>query len=216
MSDYMKQIGSLDDTSNSYDTKTYGDWLAFAGASVPYMNAVYRIYTVQLMEQMSTLIGRTTEANQYKALKEMLIDAFFADWVSEENSILSGASDTTVDDAQTALLWALKLGLYKNEEQRDAYIDKLVWSIRNENHEALPDMEENTLAIGFLGVNVLLPVLTEVGQSDIAYDLLLQDKLPSWLYEVKAGATTVWERWNSYSVEDSFLTSNMNSFNHFS
>lgn len=63
---------------------------------------------------------------------------------------------------------------------------------------------------------MILPVLTEIGAADVAYDLLLQDAMPSWLYSVKNGATTVWERWNSYSAEESFGDSGMNSFNHYS
>ncbi len=75
---------------------------------------------------------------------------------------------------------------------------------------------ENTLSVGFLGVNVILPVLTSIGEPDVAYDLLFQDACPSWLYAVKNGATTIWERWNSYSQEDSFGDYGMNSFNHYS
>ncbi len=74
---------------------------------------------------------------------------------------------------------------------------------------------ENTLSVGFLGVNVLAPVLTEEGRADLAYKLLHQDALPSWLYSVKNGATSVWERWNSYSADDGFGPVSMNSFNHY-
>lgn len=65
-------------------------------------------------------------------------------------------------------------------------------------------------------MNVLAPVLTKIGQSDLAYTLLLEDQMPSWLYSVKNGATTIWERWNSYSVKDGFGDVSMNSFNHYS
>lgn len=75
---------------------------------------------------------------------------------------------------------------------------------------------ENTLSVGFLGVNVLAPVLTDEGHADLAYRLLHQDAMPSWLYSVKNGATTVWERWNSYSKADGFGPVEMNSFNHYS
>ncbi|WP_261380776.1 hypothetical protein [Neobacillus bataviensis] len=64
-------------------------------------------------------------------------------------------------------------------------------------------------------MNVLAPVLTKIGQSDLAYTLLLQDQMPSWLYSVKNGATTIWERWNSYSVKDGFGDVSMNPFNHY-
>ena len=102
---------------------------------------------------------------------------------------------------------------------RDAAIELLAKNIKNEN----PDGDSvrskygiNTLATGFLGTNVLTPVLSEMGRSDISYDLLLQDEQPSWLYEVKAGATTIWERWNTYTMGKGFGTADMNSYNHYS
>lgn len=71
------------------------------------------------------------------------------------------------------------------------------------------------MAVGFLGINVLAPVLTDEGRADLAYTLLHQDAMPSWLYAIKNGATTIWERWNSYSKEDGFGPVAMNSFNHY-
>ncbi|MGW0580752.1 alpha-L-rhamnosidase-related protein, partial [Streptomyces sp. NPDC002920] len=61
----------------------------------------------------------------------------------------------------------------------------------------------------------LAPVLTDEGRADLAYKLLHQDALPSWLFSVKNGATTVWERWNSYSEDAGFGPVGMNSFNHY-
>ncbi|MFP7159806.1 alpha-L-rhamnosidase C-terminal domain-containing protein, partial [Priestia aryabhattai] len=120
------------------------------------------------------------------------------------------------DNAQTGLLWALKLGLYETEQQKEKMISNLTENIKNENGIIRPGQPENTLAVGFLGVNVILPTLSDMGNDDLAYTLLLQDEMPSWLYSVKNGATTIWERWNSYSIEDSFGDSSMNSFNHYS
>ena len=53
------------------------------------------------------------------------------------------------------------------------------------------------LNTGFVGTPLLCNVLTDNGMSDLAYQLLLNEEYPGWLYEVKLGATTVWERWNS-------------------
>ena len=72
------------------------------------------------------------------------------------------------------------------------------------------------LNTGFVGVSYLLPVLCDNGYCDLAYDILLNDTYPSWLYSVKNGATTVWERWNSYTKETGFGDAGMNSFNHYS
>lgn len=68
---------------------------------------------------------------------------------------------------------------------------------------------------GFLGTSILMDALTENGMVDIAYDLLFNRKFPGWLYSVDQGATTVWERWNSYTKEKGFGPAEMNSFNHY-
>ena len=71
------------------------------------------------------------------------------------------------------------------------------------------------LSTGFLGTPLLLPVLTKVEALDTAYQLLLQSSYPSWLYPVIQGATTMWERWNSWNHETGFASISMNSFNHY-
>jgi alpha-L-rhamnosidase len=71
------------------------------------------------------------------------------------------------------------------------------------------------LSVGFLGVNILLPALTEIGRSDLAYRLIQNKNYPSWGYSIDQGATTIWERWNSYTKKDGFGPVNMNSFNHY-
>jgi alpha-L-rhamnosidase len=71
------------------------------------------------------------------------------------------------------------------------------------------------LSTGFLGVNLLLPVLTEIGRADVAYRLLQNTTYPSWGYSIVNGATTIWERWNSYTKEKGFGNPRMNSFNHY-
>ena len=72
------------------------------------------------------------------------------------------------------------------------------------------------LSTGFIGTSLLLPVLSEPGMERLAYRLLLQEENPSWLYSVNQGATTIWERWDSYTKENGFHENGMNSFNHFS
>ena len=68
---------------------------------------------------------------------------------------------------------------------------------------------------GFLGTAIIMPTLVKIGRSDLAYILLLQDENPSWLYSVRQGATTTWERWDSYTIEPGFGDASMNSFNHY-
>lgn len=212
-------------TEYGYSEDWFGDWLGTAPASTAYMNSVYQIYTTQLMGKMADVIGADEKVLKYEEKYRVLKQDFLKKYVDETGNVLSASADGVkesfhgypfIDNAQTALLWALKCELYDTENQRDAMIKNLILNVKNVNRSIRENAEENTLSVGFLGVNVILPVLTDIGAADVAYDLLLQDAMPSWLYSVKNGSTTIWERWNSYSIEDSFGDSGMNSFNHYS
>ena len=220
MDQYMDVVAK-----DGYNSEMFGDWLAFAGASTPYLNTVYQIYTTSLMLKMADILGKTSYVQKYEQRLLEQKTAFLKKYVDNKGNVLSSTADgvaesshgyPVMDNAQTALLWALKLGLYQDDAQRSVMIQNLLANIKNEGGSVRPGYKEDTLSIGFLGINVILPVLTEIGTADTAYDLLLQDAIPSWLYSVKNGATTVWERWNSYSKENSFGDSSMNSFNHYS
>ena len=88
-----------------------------------------------------------------------------------------------------------------------AAADKLAENVRRCGHH---------ITTGFLGTPHICEVLTAFGHSDTAYKLLLQDTCPSWLYPVKMGATTIWERWNSIQPDGTITDGGMNSFNHYS
>ncbi|MFI1728504.1 alpha-L-rhamnosidase C-terminal domain-containing protein [Streptomyces acidicola] len=214
-----------------------GDWLAPQKTSAQLMSDVYYGYVARLMAQMALAIGRPSEGEAYKELFGRIRQAFITKYLGTEGgrvtvkSSLGDASPTepgadpnqkTEDNSQTALLWVLKLGFYETEAQRRTLVGLLADNIGNDAayKAAHPNSSrvryaENTLSVGFLGVNVLAPVLSDEGRTDLAYKLLHQDALPSWLFSVKNGATTVWERWNSYSQDDGFGPVSMNSFNHY-
>ncbi|MBE8472155.1 alpha-L-rhamnosidase [Streptomyces justiciae] len=214
-----------------------GDWLAPQQTSAQLMSDVYYGYSTRLMAQMAHAVDRPTEAAAYEQLFADIKKAFISKYLSTEGgtttvrSSLGEASpiepgadpdQKTEDNTQSALLWVLKLGFYDTEAQRRALVGHLADNIGNDAaykaaHPTSSRVKyaENTLSVGFLGVNVLAPVLSDEGRTDLAYALLHQDALPSWLYSVKNGATTVWERWNSYSKDDGFGPVSMNSFNHY-
>jgi alpha-L-rhamnosidase len=73
----------------------------------------------------------------------------------------------------------------------------------------------NKLSTGFIGTGILNQTLSQIGANGTAYDLLLQRNNPSWLYSIDQGATTIWERWDSYTKEKGFQNASMNSFNHY-
>ncbi|MER7563764.1 family 78 glycoside hydrolase catalytic domain [Streptomyces sp. NPDC097941] len=236
MTAYMDWIRTRTGDSYAGQGAVFGDWLAFQVTSTQLISDAYYAHSARLMADMARATGRTADAHAYEELFGHIKRAFVTKYLSTEDGRLTvrsslgspppwtpGDSPTrTEDDSQTALLWVLKLGLYDTEDQRRALVELLVENIGNSAayKAAHPDSTrvgyaENTLSVGFLGVNVLAPVLTEEGQVELAYKVLHQDAMPSWLYSVKNGATTVWERWNSYSKEDGFGPVEMNSFNHY-
>ena len=107
---------------------------------------------------------------------------------------------------QTPAVFALKFGLFDNARALEETKKELRRNIAE---------HDGCLTTGFLGTSFLMDALSENGMSDVAYGLLLNHKFPSWLYSVDQGATTVWERWNSYTTKDGFGPVDMNSFNHY-
>jgi alpha-L-rhamnosidase len=202
----------------------YGDWVAMQGTAPQFMSAMYHALDASRMSQIATVLGHSNDAEMYSAESERVIDLAKAKYVDENDNILSVSADNFSraflinlfkDNSQTSILYALKMGLYDSEEQRQKFIENLLVNIENKDRTERSNAAENTLSTGFLGVNELLPVLTENELSTKAYDLLLQDEMPSWLNTVKLGATTTWERWNAYTSEYGFDDAGMNSFNHY-
>ena len=133
-----------------------------------------------------------------------LYDNIKAEW---QTRYLDSNGQPTVS-TQTSYLMALKFGLLPEtsvERAREILREK----IENNGYK---------LSTGFIGTSLLNQTLSEQGMDDLAYDLLLQRENPSWLYSVDQGATTIWERWDSYTKDGGFNKHewNMNSFNHYS
>ncbi|MBT2757823.1 family 78 glycoside hydrolase catalytic domain [Mesobacillus foraminis] len=237
---YMNWIYSL--TGEKYKGPgSIGDWLGFQGTGNQLMSDAYYAYDALLMSSMAKAINKEEDVKKFKALFQDIKDAFIERYICQDHSgnilvkssIIEDENDIfedgisvyrsiKEDNTQSTLLWCLKLGLYKDGHQRQQLIDLLANNIKNTSKfkASHPDSTrtqyaENTLSTGFLGVNIIAPVLTDFGLSELAYGLLLQDGMPSWLYSVKNGATTIWERWNSYSIENGFGDVGMNSFNHY-
>lgn len=106
---------------------------------------------------------------------------------------------------QTPALFALKNNLVEGVA-KETLINRLKENFRQ---------HDNCLQTGFLGTSILMQTLTDNGMQDIAYELLFQHKNPSWLYSIDNGATTIWERWNSYMKDTGMGPRGMNSFNHY-
>lgn len=174
----------------------YGDWLNYEKTPKEYISMCYYYYDAILMKKISDLIGRKDRKHYYGILADRIKEAYLDKYVP------GGEFECKT---QTGYLLPLAFGLVEGELRAKA-IKELKQKIIDNDY---------TLSTGFVGTGVLCQTLSECGLDDLAYSLLLQTKDPSWLYSVHQGATTVWERWNSYTLEKGFGDVGMNSFNHY-
>ena len=193
MERYMDFLAALDPAG---PRERFGDWLCYEDTPKPYISLCFYAYDAALMEKYAAILGKSDRAAHYRALFEALRAEFAAKYL--KNGELTVRS-------QTACLLAVRYGLVTGRE-REAAVDLLKNRILENGC---------TLSTGFIGTGILNQTLSAVGLDGLAYSLLLQTKDPSWLYSVRQGATTVWERWNSYTKESGFGNVAMNSFNHY-
>ncbi|MFC0210877.1 family 78 glycoside hydrolase catalytic domain [Paenibacillus chartarius] len=177
----------------------YGDWLSI-GADTPndVLATAYFGYSTKLLARIAGVLGRSSDEERYESLFAGIAEAFRRAFVDADGRIHG--------DTQTVYVLALQFGLL-TEELRLQAVRHLTADIRARG---------NRLSTGFLGVGYLLPALTDNGCLDEAYTLLTQEEFPSWLYSIKHGATTIWERWDGWTEHNGFQTPSMNSFNHYS
>jgi len=138
------------------------------------------------MADMAKAIGKSSEAAQYQELFLMIKNAFKGKYIKPDG--------TLVVDTQTAYAMALYMDLFP-EDARGKGAKQLAKKIR---------ANDGCMTTGFLGTRPIVPVLASAGQNDLAVQLLQSHKFPSWGYEVDQGATTIWERWNSYTKDKGF------------
>ncbi len=187
----------------------WGDWLSF-GTKTPleYVDTVYFAYSANLMSQMAAAIGKTEQSAAYQDLFQNIKKAFAKKYLKPDGSL--GVDNETV--------YALAL-----------YMDLIPANLRAQSGKILANKlrsgetgDKSGMMTGFLGTRPLLPVLTSVGENDLAVKHFQSRKFPSWGYEVEQGATTIWERWNSFTKEHGFggadgqQNASMNSFAHYS
>ena len=179
-------------------TVGYGDWHSI-GAQTPkdLILTVYSAYSTSLMIKTADALGKKEDAAKYRQLFEELKAEFQKKYVQEDGKIAG--------DTQTAYCMGLYYDLL-TEKQREQAVGHLLERLK---------VKEYHLSVGFLGAPILLPTLTEIGRNDLAYRLIQNKTYPSWGYSVEQGATTIWERWNSYTKDKGFKSPNMNSFNHY-
>lgn len=203
--DYMQHQSKNDLWNTGFH---FGDWLFYSrdddtdGSSAItdkfFIAQCFYAYSTQLLINAATVLNKQDDITYYTGLLKKIKDAFFKEYVTPNGRLVSGT--------QTAYTLALNFDMLP-ESLRDQAATRLV-----ENIHAY----DNHLTTGFLGTPYLCHVLTRFGKDNIAYRLLLQDTYPSWLYPVKMGATTIWERWDGIRPDKTFEAASMNSFNHYS
>lgn len=194
----------------------FGDWCAPDEnikqwlAKGKWVGTAYFANSCHIAEQIADLLGYSEDASYYRKLRSKIIKAY--------RKVFTDGKGNLKKEFQTAYVLPLYFQMADDLESKQM-VKNLVNLVRK---------ADNHLTTGFTGTPYLLFALSDYGYIDVAYDLLLQDTCPSWLYEVKAGATTIWERWDAMrpdgSVNIGDLTGNkpeeessggMVSFNHY-
>ena len=179
----------------------FGDWLALdlpdkeavGGATEKdIIGSAFFYYSTNILIKASEVLGK--DCKYYKNLSRNIKKAFIAKYQGEDGKMLC--------NTQTACVLALHFGLYNDKKP---LADQLTSLVREAGH----------LTTGFVGTPYLLHVLSDIGENELAFSLLLRDEFPSWCYPITQGATTMWERWNGYKPDGTFATAEMNSFNHY-
>jgi len=198
MARWIEYLRSTADSGLIRDDGGFGDWLNVNDDTARNLiSTAYLGWSARLVSRMAQATGRTADAAKYATLADQVGAAFTARFVA--------ADGTVSGNTQTGYVLALAFGLVPATRVQ-SLVDKLVAKIAASGGH---------LTVGFLGVENLLPVLTDHGRSDIAYQVLLQPGYPGWGYMLAKGGTTIWERWDGIRTDGSLQDAGMNSFNHY-
>jgi len=186
----------------------YGDWLFYhppvnnhtepdGFTEYDFISTAFFAYSASILAKSAKELGKTEDEIFYTDLFSKIKNVINKEYVTPAGRIGT--------NSQTSYVLALMFNLLPDDLRPDA-AKFLVDDIKSRN---------NHLSTGFLGTPFLCHVLTQNGYTDVAYDLLLQESYPSWLYPVRMGATTIWERWDGQKTDSTFQDAGMNSFNHY-
>ena len=203
-------VGFMEKNSNAYLWNKgfhFGDWLFYrpfddndgrSAVTDKYLIAqCFFAHSTDLLVKTARVLGKTDDVAKYSTLLKNIKEAFVKEYVTPNGRLVSST--------QTAYVLALNFDMLP-ESLRTQAAEKLAENVKNYG---------NHLTTGFLGTPYLCHVLGRYGYNDVAYSLLMQETYPSWLYPVKMGATTIWERWDGIKPDSTFQTPGMNSFNHY-
>lgn len=184
----------------------FGDWLALDGSNpdspmggtdTDFIASAYYAYSSRLVAKAAKILGREEQAAYYERVSEEVKKAIEDEFFTKTGRLAL--------DTQTAYAVALYMDLVP-DPFRSRVVEGLVKRLR---------IDQNHLRTGFVGTPYLNFALSDNGLEELGYTLLLNDDYPSWLYAVKLGATTIWERWNSILPDGKISGTGMNSLNHY-
>ena len=173
----------------------FGDWLgldapagSYRGSSnEDFIASVFYAHSTSLVAKTGKILGRRVD--KYEKLYEKILTKIRKTFKEYKT--------------QTECALALYFNIAEDKKAVAAQLDAMI----KENG--------NRLKTGFVGTPYLLHALSQNGYAETAYELLLQESFPSWLYSVKQGATTIWEHWDGKNEKGEFWSKAMNSFNHY-
>ncbi|NLM12812.1 MAG: family 78 glycoside hydrolase catalytic domain [Epulopiscium sp.] len=183
----------------------YGDWVSLDAKEGSYFGATpndltataFYAYSTQLLAKAAEILEKQEDVEKYSKLHANIVKAFQDEFYTPNGRLAVRT--------QTAHILALMFNLVP-DKYRNRTINTLI-ELLNE--------QDGHLVTGFLGTPYFCHVLSQNGKLEEAYHLLLKEDYPSWLYQVKQGATTIWEHWDGLKPDGSMWSPNMNSFNHY-
>jgi alpha-L-rhamnosidase len=227
--DYLE--GTVDEKTGITSDAQLGDWLGPQNnrLGAPFLAAAYHVYDLWIIHQVAELLGREEDAARFEEMYRERKDFINRTFINGEGKTLglTGGFDfgrrTVIPwefnpaDTQTSYAVGLALGAFD-----DSIVTRMAANLAAAVERQNPDDDgilrpEYSLMTGFIGTAWISKSLSDHGYNAHAYKLLQNEQYPSWLYPIKQGATTIWERLNGYTMENGFGGNNsMNSFNHYS
>ena len=189
----LPNIRGFGDWLQPYSKKTKGD------TPSPLLGLAFYGRSCQILAESARVLGRVDDADKYAMEARSVAESFATHYFDSEGKIQNAP------ETQAAYLLAIEFELIPDglREKATANLVRLIESA------------DGHLRTGFLATPYIVSVLEKMGRKDLALSILFKETYPSWFYSINQGATTMWERWNSFSKEDGFMRDNMNSLNHY-
>ena len=223
MKKYLSFIHSrIDPKTGAVNEGPLGDWLSPEGNKNDntLIWEAYYVFDLDIMAKIAVILNKPEDAAGFRKSYDEHKAFFNKTYVNAETRKTIKLGNKTAQkemDTQVSYAVPLALGVFNTDNEPYAAKHLATTVMRKNTDDQGVARPEYALMTGFIGTAWISKALSDHGYNEIAYRLLQQTSYPSWLYSVDQGATTIWERLNSYTVENGFGGNNsMNSFNHYS